>query len=77
MPEMSFGKLIDQLHAATGSQIDLETEDGINREGRLSSWVTRKLVLNEQTVLLPFALELNGDPMDTVELSRIARLRVK
>lgn len=77
MAETGFGKLVDELIGATNKYVILETEDGVQREGRLTNWHTIKVNFNNTPVLFPSALELNGDPMDTVDLARIKRLTVK
>lgn len=66
------GEWIDQIVAATGQYIRLETSDGIRREGRLSGLRTRELKWEGAKVLIPIEVELNGDPNDTVPLDRVA-----
>lgn len=68
------GEWIDEIVAATGQYIQLETSDGIRREGRLSGLRTRKLRWEGRDVLIPTELELNGDPNDSVPLDRISDL---
>ncbi len=66
------GEWIDQMVAATGQYIRLETSDGIRREGRLSGLRTRELKWEGEAVLIPTEVELNGDPNDCVPLDRIS-----
>lgn len=75
--QSQYGKMADSLMNSVGSYINLETDDGVRREGRLSGWRMRDLVLNGETLTLPVALELNKDPNDTVALDRIKRITVK
>ena len=77
MAETEFGKLVDQLIGTTNKYIVLETDDGVRREGKLSGWRMRDMKVNDIQVTLPVAMELNNDPMDTVELTRIKKLTVK
>lgn len=77
MAETAYGKLVDELIGTVNKYVILETEDGVRREGKLSGWRMRDLKLNDIAVTLPVAMELNNDPMDTVELARIKKLTVK
>lgn len=71
------GNNIARLLGATGGWVHLETNHGAIREGRLSGWTCRTLKLNGVDVQLPYALELNGDPQDIVNLVDISKLDVQ
>lgn len=70
------GEWIDEIVAATGQYIRLETTDGIRRQGRLSGLRTRELKWEGRKVLIPTEVELNGDPNDSVPLDRIATMEL-
>lgn len=70
------GNNIARLLSALGGWINLETNHGARREGRLSGWTCRTIKLNGVDVSLPVALELNGDPADIVNLVDIRVLNV-
>jgi hypothetical protein len=59
------------LKLAEGSNVRLETNEGVYREGRLSKVTTKKLPFLGRDVLLPEALELNSDPNDRIPFSTI------
>jgi hypothetical protein len=74
--KMVTGRWIDEIVAATGQYIRLETSDGIRREGRLSGLRTRALKWEGEQVLIPTEVEINGDPSDTVPLDRISSIEL-
>lgn len=68
------GNAIVTLLDAVGCHIHLETVAGVMREGRLSGWDCTNLRVNGKDLPMPHALELNGDPTDTVALNTIRAL---
>lgn len=62
--------------SSTGRNVHLETHDGSRREGKITSFSFRTLVLNGVEAELPTELELNGDIMDTIPLIQIAKLDI-
>lgn len=70
------GKWIDTMWDMTGKYVQLETFDGVLREGKLSTLITRSLDLNGRTVNLPTGVELNGDTYDVVPFERIKMMKV-
>jgi hypothetical protein len=64
------------LLEATGRTINLETHDGSVREGRLTGFDCRKMIINGRPVDLPITLELNSDSTDHIELAMIAKLDI-
>lgn len=70
------GKWIDELVGSTGQYIQLETHDGMIREGRLSGLQSRSIKWNGSDVEILTALELNGDPYDQIPLDRVLSLEL-
>lgn len=70
------GQWIDDVNAAIGRYVHLETRDGVLREGRFSGLGTREIEVNGQVRDLPDRIELNGDPNDYVDFSLIARMTI-
>jgi hypothetical protein len=62
------------LEPLVGCHAHLETMDGIRREGRISAVRTKSLVIDGEEVTFPASFELNGDPMDEVDLDRLVRV---
>ena len=71
------GAWIDALHDGIGQFISVETLDGSMREGRLSAVRERVMVVNKSRVHIPTEIELNGDPTDLVDISRISRMDLR
>lgn len=69
--------LIDRLLGASGRFVDLETMEGLHREGKLTGWTMRQFKINGQDVDWPEELELNGDPNDRIPLDRIASINIQ
>lgn len=59
------------LDPLVGKHAHLETKDGIRREGRISAIVMKSFKLDGQTVDVPGAFELNGDPVDLIPVERL------
>lgn len=71
-----YGQWIDDLHLAVGDFIRIETSEGINRGGKLSGIRNRKIEFNGLEQSIPVELELNGDPTDTVPISRLVKISI-
>ena len=65
-----------ELLESVGKTIRLETHDGCNREGRVTSFGARRLVLNGVAVDLPMEMELNSDPTDSIPIQSIAKIDI-
>lgn len=70
------GMVIGRVTESLGRFIHLETTDGVAREGKLTGLRTQEVILNGQTLDMPVALELNGDPNDFIMLLQIYRLDI-
>lgn len=70
------GQWIDDIHEAVGSFINFETAEGIQRGGKLSGIRTRVIEFNGVQQDIPMELELNGDPTDTVPISRMVKITI-
>jgi hypothetical protein len=70
----TMGSWIDSLDNHLGQYLQLETSDGIRREGRLSGLSTKTIRLNGVEEKMLTDLELNGDPQDRVAIDRIATI---
>lgn len=75
MPE--YGKLVDEIFNSIGRYIKLETSDGVNREGKITNFKTRKFTFNGRPVCLPDEIELNDDPQDSIKIDRIAKMSIR
>ena len=73
---MRMGNWIDSLCDNVGSYLDLETTDGVKREGKLTSMTFRQFVLNKRKVNIPDEIEINGDPTDKIPISRIMTMNI-
>lgn len=71
------GQWIDELVGSVGEFTDLETTDGVRREGRISGFQMKKMVFNGIDVDIPIEVELNGDPNDRIPISRIGKINIK
>lgn len=76
MDARAIGTNIARLLLATGGWIHVETRYGTIREGRLSGWTLATIEINGVDTQLPLALELNGDPADTIRLVDVVKLDV-
>lgn len=70
------GQWIDDVHAAIGRHVHLETSDGLLREGRLTGLGNRVIEINGESRELPNRIELNGDPNDYIDFHLIARMTI-
>lgn len=70
-------KWIDALVEGVGRHFWLETSDGVEREGRITGFRVRTIVVNGDVVDFPIEIEINGDSMDTIPLNRVAKLNVE
>ena len=59
------------LDNLVGRFVDLETTDGMLRSGKVTKFVIREIELAGETVKVPEAIELNGDPRDLIEFLRL------
>jgi hypothetical protein len=70
-----------ELDGLAERYVTLETHDGIHREGKITGVVTKKLTILDAGkavhVELPVHIELNGDPSDILEFSRISRFELR
>jgi len=73
---MSPGKWIDDLLNSIDKFVWLETTDGLERQGKITGYSTRKFVLNGKTVHIPVEIELNNDSSDRVPLDRVAKMKL-
>lgn len=64
------------LEPIIGRCVALETTDGIMREGRVTKIIERKFMLDEVEVNIPTAVELNGDPTDHIEMTRLVKFEL-
>lgn len=70
------GQWIDDIAAAIGRNIHLETSDGVLREGRFTGLGTREIEINGEARDVPDRFELNGDPSDWIEFGLIKRMTI-
>ena len=71
------GAWIDRIHAAVGGYVNLETSDGIQRNGRLTGIRSNTIRMNGEAVTIISQMELNGDPTDLVDVWRLARIDIE
>lgn len=64
------------LLSSIGRNIHLETHDGCTREGKLTSFDCRGIIINGEQCDLPMSLELNGDITDHIDIKMIAKLDI-
>lgn len=74
---MKPGNWIDRLVDSVGEFMSLETTDGLMREGRISGFTYRSLLLDGEEVQLPIEIEVNGDPSDRIPIDRIAKINLE
>lgn len=70
------GNTLVMLLESVGRNVHLETHDGSIREGKLTGYDCRGIIINGVTLDYPMALELNGDLTDHIELKMIAKLDI-
>jgi hypothetical protein len=70
------GQWIDDVTAAIGHHVHLETGDGVVREGRFTGLACREIEINGQVREVPSRVELNGDPSDYVDFPLIVRMNI-
>jgi hypothetical protein len=70
------GFWIDVLVQSVGKYIKLESNDGIRREGRLSSLENEIIIFNGEEVELIKELQLNNDPFDSVPFERVKEFEI-
>jgi hypothetical protein len=70
------GAWIDSVHAAVGGYVNIETKDGVIRNGKLSGLRCAQMKMNGRTVEVLKEIELNGDPTDTVDIWRLSRFDI-
>jgi hypothetical protein len=71
---MKVGRMFDIISRSVGDNIELETYDGLVRQGKMTGLTTRQIVFNDEKVEIPTELELNGDPLDRIPLTVIKKL---
>jgi len=69
-------KWLVDLRALLGATVTLETKDGVKRSGKITKIVNTSFKLGKRDVVMPFAVELNGDPGDHITFTSIARFDV-
>jgi len=69
-------KWYDLLVDSTGEFMRLETSDGLVRQGKISGYRERTVIINGNEVPVPIEIEINNDPNDTVPLDRVAKIDI-
>lgn len=67
---------MDEVLAAVGHHVHLETSDGVIREGRFTGLGCREMEINGTAREYPSRIELNGDPNDYIDFSLITRMTI-
>lgn len=67
---------MDHLIDSVDKFFNLETTDGVVREGRISGFSFREFTYNEEVVSIPTEIEVNGDANDRIPVNRIAVIKV-
>jgi hypothetical protein len=57
--------------------MNLETTDGIHRQGKITGLVYRDIEFNGQVVSYPIEMEVNKDPNDLIPFDRVLRLNIQ
>lgn len=70
------GQWIDDVMGAIGRNVQLETTDGVFREGRFTGLAMREIEINGEPRDVPDRVELNGDPSDYIDFGLIARMTI-
>jgi len=70
------GNWIKTLINSVDKSINLETVDGVVRGGRISGFTFKTFHFNEREQQFPIEIELNGDPNDRVDVSRILTMAI-
>lgn len=73
---MSPGKWIEKISSSVGKHFELMTTDGVSRSGKITKVVCDVFIFNDKEVKMPVEIEINGDPMDKVPLSRLTKLNI-
>lgn len=60
-----------------GCFANIETSDGIWREGKVTDVDWQRMDINGVEHGLPKCIELNGDPIDRIDFSNIRRMRLR
>lgn len=68
--DVDLGGMVDQF-------AELETHDGIVREGRISRVLHGSIEINGKPISLPKAIELNGDVGDVIDFVLIRRMKLR
>lgn len=68
------GNWIERLVNSVDRNMNLETIEGVQRGGRISGFTFRKFWFNNREQHVPTEIEINGDPNDRVDVSRILRI---
>ncbi len=66
-----------ELDSLVGRDCYLETEDGMQREGRITGIRTRPFFMQAVEIQVPLAIELNGDPRDLIEFLRLKKIDIQ
>ena len=77
MDEQCTGEWIDVLMASVGKYMELETSDGLFRQGKITGFRFRDFQFDGHKVLVPTEVEINGDPNDRVPLDRISHIFIQ
>jgi len=70
------GNWIDELVYSVNKHIELETSDGIRREGKLTGLQSKTIKFNEKDVEIITELQLNGDIYDLIPIVRINSFKI-
>lgn len=79
IPQMTtreMGLTVAMVLSSVGKYVHLETHDGSYREGKLTGFTHRQLVINGKPVDWPVELELNGDPGDVIKMEQIKGMQI-
>ena len=64
------------LKSLEGKVVQVETSEGVYREGRVTKVICHDVRLNGRSFMHPKEIELNGDSMDTIEFFRMKSIEV-
>lgn len=70
-----YGSWINDVIGHIGQYVNLETQDGCRRGGRVTGVRCHDMLINGIQRSVPVAVELNDDPNDAVELLRIVKIQ--
>lgn len=62
------------LEPMIGKTVHIITKDGFEREGKITAVKTRDVTINNKLYVAPFAIELNGDPIDIITFVKMENM---